>query len=181
MNMLALRAHKKDLELLCDIAPEIPDHVIGDPTRIGQIVVNLVSNAIKFTERGEVALRVELEKVELEKIELENRERDQALLHFSVRDTGIGIPTDRQRLIFEAFTQADGSTTRQYGGTGLGLTISASLVRMMLGKIWVDSEPGKGSCFHFIVRVGITDEPARPLALEGKQRREGLQNVTTFG
>jgi PAS domain S-box-containing protein len=148
MKMLALRARQKHLELLCDIAPEVPDYVVGDPTRIRQVVVNLVSNAIKFTERGEVALE----------LGLTGWERDQLLLHFKVRDTGVGIPSNKRRCIFEAFTQADGSTTRQYGGTGLGLTISARLVTIMQGKIWVESEVGKGSCFHFTVRLGVAHE-----------------------
>ncbi len=149
MKVLAQQAHQKDLELTCEVASDVPDSVVGDPTRLRQIVVNLVSNAIKFTARGEVGLEVALE----------NREHDKLLLHFRVRDTGVGIPAEKQHLIFEAFTQADGSTTRQYGGTGLGLSISAQLVAMMQGKIWVESEPGHGSCFHFIVSLGVTDVP----------------------
>jgi two-component system, sensor histidine kinase and response regulator len=136
---LALRAHEKGLEMVCEMKPEVPDFIVGDPVRIRQVLVNLLGNAIKFTERGEVALEVGLE----------SRQGDQVELHFAVRDTGIGIPAEKQRLIFEAFSQADGSTTRKYGGTGLGLTISARLAEAMHGKIWVESVPRQGSCFHF--------------------------------
>ena len=136
---LSLPAHEKGLELVCEIKPEVPDFIVGDPARIRQVVVNLLGNAIKFTERGEVALGVGLE----------SRQGDQVELHFTVRDTGIGIPLEKQHLIFEAFSQADGSTTRKYGGTGLGLTISARLVEAMHGRLWVESVPAQGSCFHF--------------------------------
>ena len=139
---LALRAHEKGLELACHFPPDLPDALIGDPNRLRQIVINLMGNAIKFTERGEVVLRVDPQRVSAEEV----------LLHFSVTDTGIGIPKDKQRLIFEAFTQADNSTTRTYGGTGLGLAISAQLVELMGGEIWVESEPGRGSVFHFTAR-----------------------------
>ena len=155
MKVLALRAHQKDLELTCEIAPEVPGYVVGDITRIRQVLINLVSNAIKFTERGEVALS----------IVLESMHRDQLVLHFIVRDTGIGIPVEKQMLIFEAFAQADGSTTRKFGGTGLGLTISSRLVAIMDGKIWVESEPDRGSNFHFTVCVGVAATPPyEPLA-----------------
>jgi two-component system sensor histidine kinase/response regulator len=147
---LALWAHEKGLELLCDIQPDVPDQVIGDPIRIRQIVVNLLGNAIKFTEGGEVELEVKLE----------SRHDDQLQLHFTVRDTGIGIPLEKQHLIFEAFSQADGSTTRKYGGTGLGLTISALLVEAMHGRLWVESVPGKGSSFQFTAMFGVANEPA---------------------
>src|SRR6266851_2814670 len=147
---LALRAHEKGLELVCEIKPDVPDFIVGDPVRIRQVVVNLLGNAIKFTERGEVALEVGLE----------SRHDDQVQLHFMVRDTGIGIPLEKQQLIFEAFSQADGSTTRKYGGTGLGLTISALLVEAMHGRVWVDSVPGEGSCFHFSATFGVADEVA---------------------
>jgi PAS domain S-box-containing protein len=150
MKMMAIPARRKNLELVCSIAPEVPDYVVGDPARIRQVVVNLVSNAIKFTERGEVALE----------LGLKNRERDQLLLHFKVRDTGVGIPSHKQQCIFDAFTQADGSTTRHYGGTGLGLTISARLATIMQGEIWVESEVDKGSCFHFTVLLGVAHERA---------------------
>jgi len=126
--------------------------VIGDPVRLRQIVVNLLGNAIKFTRSGEVALTASVEL----------REGDHAILHFSVRDTGVGIPSDKQKTIFDAFTQADSSITRLFGGTGLGLTISSRLVDMLGGKIWVESEPGHGSCFHFTVRFGVAARPVVP-------------------
>jgi two-component system sensor histidine kinase/response regulator len=154
MRMLAFRAHEKGLELLCDIKTDVPCDVIGDSARIRQIIVNLVGNAIKFTEHGQVELCVAVEA----------RDRDELQLHFIVRDTGIGIPPEKQKLIFEAFSQADSSTTRRFGGTGLGLTISARLVEAMRGKIWVESEPGKGSAFHFTVSLGVASQasPAPP-------------------
>ncbi len=139
---VALRAHQKGLELLTDIQPGVPSALIGDAGRVRQVLVNLVANAIKFTERGEVLLRVGEE----------SREKNSVVLRFTVSDTGIGIPAEKQQLIFESFTQADGSTTRRYGGTGLGLTISARLASMMNGHIWVESEPGRGSDFHFTAR-----------------------------
>ena len=145
IRTLALRAHEKNLELLCSVAEDVPEMVIGDPTRLRQITVNLVANAIKFTERGEVALQVTAEE----------RAENQVTLHFVVRDTGIGIPREKQEAIFAAFTQADASTTRRYGGTGLGLTISMRLVQMLGGRLWVESDPGHGSRFHFTVRFEI--------------------------
>ncbi len=145
MKALAVRAHNKGLELAMDIPAHVPDALVGDPGRLRQIVANLVGNAIKFTEQGEVVLFVDCPE----------ETDDEATLQFAVADTGIGIPKDRQRAIFEAFTQADSSTTRQYGGTGLGLTISARLVEMMGGKIWVESEVGVGSTFYFTARFGI--------------------------
>jgi len=143
MKTLALRADEKGLELLCEIAPDVPGVVHGDSSRLDQIIINLVSNAIKFTQEGEVALRVQLRA----------REGDDCILHFTVADTGIGVPLEKQRIIFDPFTQADSSTTRKYGGTGLGLTISSRLVAMMGGKIWMESAPGKGSQFHFTTRM----------------------------
>jgi len=145
MKALAPRAHQKGLELNCHVHSEVPDVVVGDPGRLRQILVNLVGNAIKFTERGEVTVQVERE----------SQAGGSAKLHFSVRDTGVGIPREKQATVFEPFTQADGSTTRRYGGTGLGLSISRRLVEMMGGHIWVDSTPGQGSTFHFTARFGV--------------------------
>ena len=145
VRALSLRAHEKGLELICELKPDVPDYVVGDPSRVRQILMNLVGNAIKFTERGEVA-------VEISRVEIGSEE---SVLHFKVRDTGIGIAPDKRLLIFEAFSQADGSTTRKFGGTGLGLTISQRLVQAMAGEIWVDSELGKGSCFHFTAHFGL--------------------------
>jgi len=151
VRALALKAHEKSLELTCNVHSHVPEYVVGDVTRLRQVLVNLVGNAIKFTERGEVALEVNLD----------SRENNNLGLHFIVRDTGIGIPKDKQQLIFEAFTQVDGSTTRRFGGTGLGLTISARLVDAMKGKIWVISEPGSGSAFHFTAILGVAQESAQ--------------------
>jgi PAS domain S-box-containing protein len=156
MRVLAPRADQKGLELACHIHPEIPATVVGDPLRLRQIVVNLVGNAIKFTEHGEVVLRVQAEpggNVDVQ-------------LRFSVADSGIGIPPEKQAVIFEAFSQADSSTTRRYGGTGLGLAISAQLVELMGGRISVQSEPGRGSTFHFtawfeVQQPGMEESPAR--------------------
>jgi two-component system sensor histidine kinase/response regulator len=152
MKMLALRAHEKGLELVCDIKAEVPDFIVGDASRIRQIIINLIGNSIKFTEHGEIELEVHLEA----------QDREQLRLHFMVRDTGIGVPLEKQRVIFEAFSQADSSTTRKFGGTGLGLTISARLAEAMKGKIWVESEPGKGSCFHFTVCLEVAREGSQP-------------------
>ena len=147
---LAFRAHEKGLELICDIPAELPDYVIGDPTRIRQIVINLLANAIKFTAEGEIVLGAALE----------SRANGKLQVHFTIRDTGIGISKEKQKVIFEAFTQADGSTTRKFGGTGLGLTISSRLVEAMDGKMWVESAPDEGSCFHFSIPLGSTNQRA---------------------
>jgi signal transduction histidine kinase/CheY-like chemotaxis protein len=148
VRTLAVRAHEKDLELLCEWRADVPDHVIGDQYRIRQVIVNLLGNAIKFTQAGEVALEVAVEENAGELLQL----------HFVIRDTGIGIAPEKQKLIFDAFSQADGSMTRRYGGTGLGLTISARLVEAMHGRIWVESIPGRGSSFHFTTRVSIAPD-----------------------
>jgi PAS domain S-box-containing protein len=145
LRSLAVRAHQKGLELAGRIAPDVPERLIGDAPRLRQVIVNLVGNAIKFTERGEVVASVETEA----------REEGELTLRFLVTDTGIGIPREKLGMIFEAFTQADSSTTRQYGGTGLGLSISAQLVRMMGGQVSVESEPGCGSRFRFTARFGL--------------------------
>jgi signal transduction histidine kinase/DNA-binding response OmpR family regulator len=154
MKTLALRVAEKNLEIHFYVRPEVPDTLMGDIGRLRQVVINLVGNAIKFTERGEVTLVVEREPEQGESVRL----------HFHIRDTGIGIPPDKQGLIFDAFSQADTSTTRRYGGTGLGLTISRRLVEMMGGRIWLESEPGQGSTFHFTVRFGLAERSTQPVA-----------------
>ncbi len=162
VKLLAPRAHEKPLELACRILPEVPDALVGDPGRLRQIVVNLVGNAIKFTERGEVIVEVALERLDGE----------QAFLHFRVSDTGIGIEPDKQWQIFGAFVQADASTTRRFGGTGLGLTISAQLVELMGGRIWIESEPGKGSRFHFSAPFGLQQEGSTPVSPSAENLRD---------
>jgi two-component system, sensor histidine kinase and response regulator len=149
---VAIRAHDRGLEMACHIFNDVPNRFLGDPLRLRQVLLNLVGNAIKFTEVGEVLVQVRCE----------TRTEDSVLLHFEVRDTGIGIPKEKHALIFEPFAQADGSTTRRYGGTGLGLTISSELVQKMGGRIWVDSEPGKGSTFCFEVPFGLATQQERP-------------------
>jgi signal transduction histidine kinase/DNA-binding response OmpR family regulator len=158
MKPLGMRAQQKNLELICDIDPEVPDEIVADPTRLRQIVVNLIGNAIKFTENGEIELSVSVE----------SREEDTVQLKFSVRDTGIGIPVEKQESVFQAFSQADSSTSRKFGGTGLGLTISTRLVAMMGGRMWLESAPGQGSCFRFTLRVGIGKAPAHIQKMEWK-------------
>jgi CheY-like chemotaxis protein len=160
---VAVRAHEKGLELAWRSAPEAPARLVGDSVRLRQVLLNLVGNAIKFTGRGEVALHVDLEQVA----------GDAAEVHFRVADTGIGIPEDRVTSIFQAFVQADGSTTRRHGGTGLGLAISARLVELMGGRIWVESQPGVGSTFHFTVRMGVG--PERPSAPVPRPKLAGLR------
>ena len=127
---------------------DLPERLVGDPGRLRQIIVNLVGNAIKFTERGEVVVDVESQ----------TRSNGDVVLHFSVRDTGIGIPEKKQQLIFEAFSQADAATTRRFGGTGLGLAISSQLVRLMGGSIWVESAVGRGTTFHFTAEFKVSQE-----------------------
>jgi two-component system sensor histidine kinase/response regulator len=157
---LGLRASQKGLELACRIAPDVPDDLVGDVGRLRQVLVNLVGNALKFTERGEVVVEVKNADCRIEIVDLDpNRQSEICHLHFSVRDTGIGIPADKQQTIFDAFVQADGSTTRKYGGTGLGLAISRRLIEMMGGHIGVESTPGGGSTFHFTARFGLASGP----------------------
>jgi signal transduction histidine kinase len=151
VQVLGLRAHQKGLELACRVVPDVPDGLRGDPTRLGQIILNLVGNAIKFTSHGEVVICVERQE----------ETANEVVLQFAVSDTGIGIPLEKQAAIFEAFTQADNSMSRKYGGTGLGLAISARLVEIMRGRIWVVSEPGIGTTFYFSARF-----------------REGLEETT---
>ena len=142
---LSIQAHQKGLNITCHISPAIPNSLVGDADHLRQIVVNLLGNAIKFTEKGEVMVEVDSETVDDGEIGL----------HFAITDTGIGILPEQQLLIFEPFTQADGSTTRQFGGTGLGLAISSHLTHLLGGKIWVESEVGKGSTFHFTANLGV--------------------------
>ncbi len=151
IKALGFRAQQKGLALACHIWPEVPDGLNGDPTRLRQIVVNLVGNAIKFTEKGEIVVQVAVQEEAV----------DEIVLHFAIKDTGVGIPLERQQVIFEAFAQADTSMTRQYGGTGLGLSISTRLVALMGGKIWVESEVGRGSTFHFTARFPMQPTPSR--------------------
>ena len=145
LHTLAVRSHAKGLELLYQVEPDVPCYLIGDPLRLRQVIINLVGNAIKFTDRGEILVHAETV----------SKTDSHACLQFSVSDTGVGIPKDKQDLIFHAFAQADGSTTRKYGGTGLGLAISSQIVELMGGKMWVESTPGEGSVFHFTADLGI--------------------------
>jgi len=162
MSMLAPRAHEKNLELMCELARDVPTRQVGDPVRLQQVLINLGGNAIKFTDHGEV----------LFSIKVQEAGESEVLLCFEVTDTGIGIAPGKQRSIFEAFVQADGSTSRKYGGTGLGLTICSQLVAMMGGEIGVESAPGRGSHFHFTARLGRSRSPAgaavsRPATIPG--------------
>jgi two-component system sensor histidine kinase/response regulator len=158
LKLLATRAHLKGLELAYDIAPDVPTKLMGDPSRLRQIITNLVGNAIKFTERGDVVVTVAAET---------QTDRD-AILRFSVSDTGIGVPQAEQARIFQPFMQADGSTTRKYGGTGLGLAISTNLVAMLGGRIWLESETGKGSTFHFTISFEIQHGAAAATARDAQ-------------
>jgi two-component system, sensor histidine kinase and response regulator len=163
----AIRAHEKGLELSCGVLPEVPEYVVGDMARVRQVLVNLLGNAIKFTQQGKVYLQVALQ----------SQNAGQLLLHFSVRDTGIGILQDKQKMIFDAFSQADGSTTRRFGGTGLGLTISARLVQAMHGEIWVESAPLEGSCFHFTAALTVSSETRQIANLAEAISLAGIQVV----
>ncbi len=161
LQVMRFRAQQKGIELRWRIGAGVPERVLGDATRLRQVLVNLVGNAIKFTERGEVTVEVETQE----------QGKERVVLHFRVKDSGIGIPKDKQSMIFEAFTQADSSTTRKYGGTGLGLAITTRLVTLMDGKLWVESEWGQGSTFHFTVTFGLAQEESA-LAMR-EQNREG--------
>jgi signal transduction histidine kinase/CheY-like chemotaxis protein/ligand-binding sensor domain-containing protein len=157
LKTLALRAHEKDLELALRVQPEVPDNLVGDPTRLKQILFNLIGNAIKFTDQGEILVRVGVESSSDEGV----------ILHFAVADTGIGIPPEKRQVIFEAFAQADHATGRRYGGSGLGLNISSRLVAMMGGRMWVESEVNRGSTFHFTLKSRLVRESRTlPAALE---------------
>jgi two-component system sensor kinase len=157
VRLLAVTASRKGVELICRVAPEVPEAILGDPTRLRQVIVNLVGNAVKFTSAGDVFVNVF--------VEGEDEER----LHMAVQDSGIGIPPDKQNSIFQSFQQADSSTTRRYGGTGLGLAISSQLVSLMGGRIWVESEVGRGSTFHVVI-------PLRP-AEESRRREHPLEGI----
>jgi signal transduction histidine kinase/DNA-binding response OmpR family regulator/HPt (histidine-containing phosphotransfer) domain-containing protein len=189
LRLLALRAHAKGLELTYHVRPDVPDVLVGDPSRLRQVLVNLAGNAVKFTDQGEVGVEVSVVRCPLSVEDQASREpvvlvggnattdyglrtTDKVELHFAVRDTGIGIPADKLEGIFEPFVQADSSTTRTHGGTGLGLTISARLVELMHGSLWAESTVGQGSTFHFCVRLGRSREPAS--AALGP---EGLRNL----
>jgi len=161
MKPFTTLAAAKGLQLTCDVAPATPDAVAGDSGRLAQVLVNLTGNAIKFTTDGQIAVHVSHEDG-----------ASGTVLHFVVRDTGIGIPLEKQVSIFEAFTQADGSITRKYGGTGLGLAICTRLVQLMRGRIWVESEPGKGSAFHFTVSCELQG------AADSAQGSKDLTGVT---
>jgi signal transduction histidine kinase/CheY-like chemotaxis protein len=163
MKPLAMSAHRKGLELAYRIASETPDSLVGDPSRLDQIIVNLVGNAVKFTESGEIVLDVYPQ----------TQTDADVTLHFSVRDTGIGIPAEKLRAIFDPFTQADNSTTRRYGGTGLGLAIVTQLVHLMGGRIWVDSETGSGSTFHFLLTFPRSASPPSAATVERPRFVEG--------
>jgi signal transduction histidine kinase/CheY-like chemotaxis protein len=154
MRVLSFRAHQKGLELVYEVQPDIQEALLGDPGRIRQIIINLVGNAIKFTDHGEVLISVKQTE----------ETRQGVTLHFAIKDTGVGILADKQKKIFEAFSQADGSMTRKYGGTGLGLTICAKLVELMKGQIWVESQAGKGSTFHFTASLGVQEQLSSPAA-----------------
>jgi two-component system, sensor histidine kinase and response regulator len=156
LKTLALRAHQKGLELASEVQADVPDALVGDPGRLRQIIVNLVGNAIKFTEQGEVVVEVRRHQETARQNSVSKAGENRAMvLHVSVRDTGIGIPQEKHHLIFEPFTQADGSTTRKHGGTGLGLAIVSHLVQLMGGQLWVESVVGQGSTFHFTARFAV--------------------------
>ncbi len=187
VRVLSVRAEQKELELLCYVRPEVPDALVGDVGRLRQILINLLGNAIKFTQNGEVLVEVQLSDPAINgiapsgkfcssdgSVKMSPEDPKHCLLHFSVHDTGIGIPDEKRQLIFGSFAQADGSITRQYGGTGLGLSISKGLVETMGGRIWVESEVGKGSVFHFTIRFGLSESPPIKLPLTELDRLNGL-------
>jgi two-component system sensor kinase len=185
LQVRAPDAAKKGIELVHRVADDVPRRLVGDPGRLRQIVLNLIGNAVKFTHQGEIVVEAKCER----------RMGDKVRLRISVRDTGIGIPADKQSCIFESFRQADSSTTRQYGGTGLGLAISAQLVELMGGRIWVESEPGIGSTFHFTAELGTPEpegtqtplfDPLPPLSVlvvddHGSARRSVCEQLALFG
>jgi len=167
LKIMAPNAHQKGLELAYWVQPDCPDALVGDPTRLRQILLNLIGNAIKFTDDGEVVATVS------------EKERGDAetVLEFSVKDTGIGIPEDKYDTIFRAFQQADGSTTRRFGGTGLGLAVSKQLAELMEGRITVESVPGKGSEFHFVARLALQSDVAEPTDAGMPEGLEGMETL----
>jgi PAS domain S-box-containing protein len=167
LKPLGIRADQKGLELVADIPPDVPDHLVGDPMRLRQILINLTDNAIKFTERGEVVV----------KVINQASPNGESHLHFSIADTGVGIPPEKQAQIFEAFAQADGSTTRTHGGTGLGLSIASHLIHKMHGKIWIESKVGEGTTFHFTARLGVRDTPAPTVKHADARDLAGLRTL----
>ncbi len=168
VHSLAIRARQKNLALTCHVSNDVPNDVLGDPLRLRQVLLNLLDNALKFTSKGGVALSVTIE----------DQTPQHALLHFAVKDTGIGISPDKQKTIFEAFSQADTSSTRRYGGTGLGLTISYQLAGMMGGRLWVDSEPGQGSTFHFTARLEMDSPDRSPRTVNSEQNTAEVELLT---
>ncbi len=165
-NLVGMKAADKALELLFDVSPDVPTSLVGDPLRLGQILVNLGNNAVKFTEAGEIVIGVERAGEDEQGVEL----------HFWVKDTGIGMTAEQCARLFRSFSQADSSTTRRYGGTGLGLAICKNLVEMMQGRLWVDSQAGQGSTFHFVVRLGRQARPAGRVCLHS----EAFQGVRSL-
>jgi signal transduction histidine kinase/DNA-binding response OmpR family regulator len=164
VKALGFRAHQKGLELIWDVSPDVPEVVIGDPGRLRQILVNLVGNAVKFTERGEVSISVAKEEETASSVRL----------HFMVRDTGVGIAQEKLSTIFEAFSQADGSMARKYGGSGLGLAICVRLLEIMNGRVWVESEPGNGSTFHFTTLLAMDPVLANQVKLLNAEHLRGM-------
>jgi signal transduction histidine kinase/DNA-binding response OmpR family regulator len=164
VKALGFRAHQKGLELIWDVSPDVPEVVIGDPGRLRQILVNLVGNAVKFTERGEVSISVAKE----------DETASSVRLHFMVRDTGVGIAQEKLSTIFEAFSQADGSMARKYGGSGLGLAICVRLLEIMNGRVWVESEPGHGSTFHFTASLAMDPALANQIKLLNAEHLRGM-------
>jgi CheY-like chemotaxis protein len=169
-KLFAVPAARKGLELICHIAPEVPESVLGDPSRLRQIVLNLIGNAIKFTDAGEIYVRVDCRE------RVENR----CVLHCCVQDTGIGISPDKQQSIFEAFRQSDTSMTRRYGGTGLGLSISSQLVTLMGGRIWVESQQGRGSAFQFVIPLPLAIEPESDKSAAAIEKALTLRRAVLF-
>ncbi|MEP7016260.1 MAG: ATP-binding protein, partial [Verrucomicrobiota bacterium] len=164
LEPLRLRAKLKALAVNVEIADDVPDHVVGDPQRLRQILLNFADNALKFTEHGSIAVKVRIDS-DANICQPVTINHSGPCLHFSVTDTGIGIPKEKQEVIFEAFAQVDGSTTRNYGGTGLGLAIASQLIEQMGGKVWIESKVGQGTTFHFTARFGVKSDLASSIAL----------------